>query len=142
MSKGATEATALKEPMTGKEEEKGTGCVDNACFCCLDGYDCSNITMVYKSEGEFLCLKAQYCLAMGESPLGCGLLETKAGEICVLGLPCCTYGLKTPTTCVDGWARCCCCYHVVSLPMSDTTFMKKARAHERRAAWDSVLHVT
>ena len=93
----------------------------NACICCYDAIDLTDIKVLCVSEGEQCCIFSKTCLAAGEDVLGPGMIEVDKdkGEICNLGLVICSYGLKTPAVCCKGRQSCLCYKSVAAFPFDD-----------------------
>ena len=67
---------------------------------------------------EFLCCDEQFCCKLGTPALTIGI-SVPEGKICEIGLGCCTYGLKVPTTCCKGQEQFCCFAGTCALPPDD-----------------------
>ena len=93
----------------------------NACICCYDAIDLTDIKVLCVSEGEELCCFGKGCLAAGEDVLGPGMIEVDKdkGEICHLGLGCCSCGLKTPSVLCKGRQSCLCMKSAAAFPFDD-----------------------
>ena len=56
-------------------------------------------------------------MAAGEESLGCGLVTNKDNdECCKIGIPCYTFGLKSPSGCCNGASYACCLKSASSFP--------------------------
>ena len=93
----------------------------NACICCYDAIDLTDIKVLCVSEGEQCCIFSKTCLAAGEDVLGPGMIEVDKdkGEICHLGLGCCSCGLKTPSVLCKGRQSCLCMKSAAAFPFDD-----------------------
>lgn len=101
------------------------GITFNACIVTHEGFDFDNIVLGCKEESECLCLFGESCLATDESMLPIGVLNTKDGEICKVGLGICTRGLKKPERVCDSWNRCLCFYNAASFPLTEQTVVSE-----------------
>jgi hypothetical protein len=87
----------------------------SGCICCFNGCDFDNIMLCCKGSRECLCLVNEHCLAANVDPYGIGMV-TDEGEICKIGLFCCTCGLKIPEVLCMGVTQCLCLVEVQSFP--------------------------
>ena len=97
-------------------------CQVSAFICGWQACDLENITLCCKGGGECLCCVGEHCLDPKEPPLGPGMI-TKDGEICKLGLFCCSCGLKAPEVCCNSFDRCLCCSEAASFPFGEDKYV-------------------
>jgi hypothetical protein len=97
-------------------------CMGSAFICGWQACDMDNITVCCIGKSECLCCVGEHCLAKDEKPLGMGMV-TADGEICKLGLNCCTCGLKQPQVCCNTFERCLCCSSAESFPMTPDSYV-------------------
>lgn len=86
----------------------------NGCICCNSSLypefpDCIGCS----GKSELLCCVEQLCCKMGTPPLLC---DTPEGHCCQLGCGCCSWGMKSPTTCCKGQCHQCCFVSSFALP--------------------------
>jgi len=78
--------------------EKGTGCMFNACICTHVTCDFSNFTCLCIQSQECLCLKSSGCIAAGAESRGCGMVtEVRLVVNCISN--------------VDWFCICMCIFH-------------------------------
>ena len=101
---------APKDMMTG-----------SACICCYAACDMTDIKILCVEEGEQLCCFMKGCFAAGEPVLGPGMIEAdkEKGEMCNLGLGCCSIGLKSPKVLCKGESHCLCIKQAASFPFDN-----------------------
>eukprot|EP00550_Attheya_septentrionalis_P001405 CAMPEP_0198288744 /NCGR_PEP_ID=MMETSP1449-20131203/7154_1 /TAXON_ID=420275 /ORGANISM="Attheya septentrionalis, Strain CCMP2084" /LENGTH=130 /DNA_ID=CAMNT_0043986951 /DNA_START=196 /DNA_END=588 /DNA_ORIENTATION=- len=78
------------------------------------------MALICKGSDECLCIVSEHCLAMGVDSLGCGMVTDESkNEICKIGVPCCTLGLKKPEIVCAGVDQCLCMVGAHSFPYND-----------------------
>ena len=68
------------------------------------------------SKGDCLCFSQECCFKTGAEQFKPGLETGKDGFHAKLLLPCCTFGVKTPTTCVEASGNFLCVHVDAALP--------------------------
>merc|ERR1719424_1998988 len=90
------------------------------CICCYTSFNFDKIFILAKGSGTCLCIEEKCCLAAGEPQFPIGMIK-QDGFICKLGLPCCTFGLKTPDAkdLLSSDGECLCVRQVAQFPFGD-----------------------
>merc|ERR1711871_368779 len=87
----------------------------HGCFCTITGLMCEDC-IGCMSDSEFLCLRRQLCCKSGVEGLMC---TPNDGDCCQIGLYCCAYSCKNPTTCCKEEGQCCCVANLCAFPCTD-----------------------
>lgn len=92
----------------------------SGCICGYSALNFDKIFMLCKGSGTCICVEQKQCLAAGEPQFPIGMIK-EDGFICKVGLPCCTFGLKTPDMkdLISSDAECLCLRSVAQFPFGD-----------------------
>jgi hypothetical protein len=92
----------------------------SGCICGYSALNFDKIFMLCKGSGTCICVEQKQCLAAGEPQFPIGMIK-EDGFICKVGLPCCTFGLKTPDMkdLISSDAECLCMRSVAQFPFGD-----------------------
>lgn len=92
----------------------------SGCICCYSGCNMDDILVLGKGDGTCICVEEKCCCAANTDQFPVGMIK-EDGFICKIGLPCCTYGCKTPDTAnlISGEGQCLCFKSVAQFPFGD-----------------------
>jgi len=125
----ATEAqAAVRDPSgTAKGIAAAAGSEDgvlfNACLCCYNAVDLSDVVLCFKGRGQYLCLTYQGCVDVNTECLPIGMIDDDSnGSVCKLGLGCLTIGLTTDLSTPCYAFRQCLCFRQADQLLPDPSF--------------------
>jgi len=99
---------------------KSGNCVHAGCLFCYDGCTTSKCVCGSIGSSDCCCVRQSHCCACNARPRTCCCSHDLdgRGELCMVGILCCEFGLIVPSKFCAGAHQTCCWYSAYSAPWS------------------------